>query len=68
MTSYQYLNDLASKFGDRDLPVPGTPEWEEANFDPTDSSAGGFGESEFVATCEICFDPIDYCLGHGDLG
>ena len=80
MASTRYIRDLANRFGDPDYPVPGTAEWEEANwvdetdtasyweFDPTDESAGGFGESEFIATCQICFDPIDYCPGHGDLG
>jgi hypothetical protein len=33
-----------------------------------DGTAGGYGEDAFLPTCPICFDPIDYCLGHGELG
>lgn len=35
---------------------------------PLDGTAGGYGEDAFLPTCPICFDPIDYCLGHGELG
>lgn len=68
MASTRYIRNLAEKYGDPDYPVPGTPEWDEANFDPSDPYAGGYGEDEYVSFCEICHDPIDYCLGHGDLG
>jgi hypothetical protein len=33
--------------------------------EPLDGLAGGYGEDSFIAVCEICLDPIDYCLGHG---
>ena len=33
-----------------------------------DNSAISEGLGEYVATCDTCHDPIDYCLGHGVLG